>query len=70
MSDPKIEMVPIGDIKPYSNNPRSRPRAQRRALAASIKKNGFNSIPVARGNDAKTVYGRPGNETAPVGIIG
>lgn len=43
MSDPKIEMVPLGDIKPYSNNPRSRPRAQRRALAACIKKNGFNS---------------------------
>ncbi len=43
MSDPKIEQVPIGDLKPYSNNPRSRPRAQRRAIAASIKKNGFNA---------------------------
>jgi DNA modification methylase len=43
MLDPKIEQVPIGDLKPYSNNPRSRPRAQRRAIAASIKKNGFNA---------------------------
>lgn len=43
MTDPKIEQVAIGDIKPYSNNPRSRARTQRRALAASIKKNGFNA---------------------------
>ncbi|MEZ5958401.1 MAG: DNA methyltransferase [Hyphomonadaceae bacterium] len=43
MSDPKIEQVAIGDLKPYSNNPRSRPRAQRCAIAASIKKNGFNA---------------------------
>lgn len=43
MTDTKIEHVAIGDVKPYSNNPRSRSRTQRGALAASIKKNGFNA---------------------------
>ena len=43
MSDPSIEMVPLGEIKPYEANPRSRPTGQRRALMASIRKNGFNA---------------------------
>ena len=44
MSDqPRIETVAIATIQPYENNPRSRTKAQIRALADSIKRNGFNT---------------------------
>ncbi|GAM96809.1 DNA modification methylase [alpha proteobacterium U9-1i] len=57
-------MLPLGDIKPYSNNPRSRPKKQCEALAASIKQNGFNTPIVI--DEADTIINGHGRYEAAV----
>lgn len=53
---PQIEMVALAAIRPYSTNPRSRPKGQIKALAASIKANGFNT-PIVVDEDGVIING-------------
>lgn len=43
MQDARSELIPIADLKPYENNPRSHSKKQIRAVAESIKLYGFNT---------------------------
>jgi hypothetical protein len=59
----KLEYLPIGDLVPDPDNPRKHNRAQRRAIAKSIKAFGFNA-PILIDRNQKIIAGHGRYEAA------
>lgn len=59
MSDPKIEMVPVHDLRPYSNNARKHSKKQIAQIAESIRRFGFtNPVLISDAGEILAGHGR------------
>lgn len=56
LKDFKVEMVPIGDLIAYANNPKAHPGSQVDKIASSIKNFGF-LVPLVIDSENEVVCG-------------